>query len=102
MRRFVKASAVGTVLTLLALAAAGPALGAAYVIVSEDVLQISVWLHPELERTVAVDTDGNITFPPLGEIHAAGQTSDQLSNRLADRLSSYLRQTATVTVTVSQ
>jgi polysaccharide export outer membrane protein len=73
-----------------------------YVIGSDDVLQISVWMHPELERTVTVDADGNVIFPPLGEIKAMGQTPKQLSEKLGDRLSTYLRQTANVTVTVTQ
>jgi len=73
-----------------------------YLIGPEDVLQVSVWMHPELERSVTVGTGGNITFPPLGDLKAAGQTRDQLAARLADRLSTYLRQTATVTVSVSQ
>jgi polysaccharide export outer membrane protein len=59
-------------------------------------------MHPELERSVAVGADGNITFPPIGDLKAAGQTPAQLAARLSDRLSSYLRQTATVTVTVTQ
>jgi polysaccharide export outer membrane protein len=102
MRRFVQAAVVGVVLGLLVGGVAGPARGAAYVIGPEDVLQISVWLHPELERTVTVGGEGNITFPPLGDLHAAGQTTEQLATRVGDRLSSYLRQTATVTVTVAQ
>ena len=73
-----------------------------YVIGTEDVLSISVWMHPELERTVTVDARGNVIFPPLGEIKAAGSTPKQLAERLGDRLSTYLRQTATVTVTVTQ
>lgn len=73
-----------------------------YVIGPEDVLQVSVWLHPELERSVTVGQDGNVTLPPVGQIKAAGLTAQQLSGKIADRLSAYLRQTATVTVTVSQ
>lgn len=73
-----------------------------YLLGAEDVVAISVWMHPELERTIAIDADGNITFPPIGQIRAAGLTTAQLANRLGDRLSTYLRQTTTVTVTVSQ
>lgn len=72
-----------------------------YVLGPEDVVSISVWLHPELERTTKIGADGNITFPPIGDIQAAGLTTDGLAARIADRLSTYLRQTATVTVTVS-
>lgn len=89
-------------LALGAALSAGPAVAQEYVIGPEDVLQVSVWMHPELERTVTVGRDGAIVFPPVGEVRAAGQTTTQLGARLADRLSSYLRQTATVTVTVSQ
>ena len=89
-------------LALMALGGTRPAGGAEYVIGVEDVLQVSVWMHPELERSVTVDASGNITFPPVGELRAAGQTPNQLGARLADRLASYLRQAATVTVTVRE
>ena len=74
----------------------------AYLLGPEDVLQISVYLHPELERTTTVDANGNITFPPIGEIKADGLTAKQLGDRIADKLSAYLRQTTAVTVTVAQ
>jgi len=41
-------------------------------------------------------------FAPIGEIKATGLTAKQLADRMGDRLSTYLRQTTTVTVTVSQ
>jgi polysaccharide export outer membrane protein len=91
-------------LTMLLLG--GPAAIAAraadYVLGSDDVIALSVWRHPELERKVAIDSDGNIIFPPIGSLKAAGITTAQLSDRIADRLSSYLRETVTVTVTVAQ
>jgi polysaccharide export outer membrane protein len=87
---------------LVILLAAGSARAEEYMIGAEDVLQVSVWMHPELERAVTVGADSSITFPPLGVLKAGGQTPNQLATRLADRLSSYLRQTATVTVTVTQ
>lgn len=68
----------------------------------EDVVAISVYLHAELERVLAIDAEGNITFPPIGTQKAAGLTPKQLGDRLAERLASYLRQTTSVTVTVSQ
>jgi len=101
MRRSLLA-VLGIALALATMLPAGPVRADEYVIGAEDVLQVSVWLHPELERAVTVSTEGDITFPPLGGIKAAGLTPTQLGARLADRLSSYLRQTATVTVTVTQ
>ncbi len=73
-----------------------------YVLGPEDVVQVSVWLHPELERSITVNADGNVIVPPVGEIKAGGLTAKQLGERVADRLSAYLRQTTTVTVTVTQ
>jgi len=92
----------------LVVALAGFALPAAaqertdYIIGPGDVLSVSVWLHPELERTVTVSPRGMIIFPPVGEIDAGGLTVSQLGSRLGDRLSTYLRQTTTATVTVTQ
>jgi polysaccharide biosynthesis/export protein len=73
-----------------------------YQIGAEDVLQISVYLHPELERTVTVDANGTITLPPIGAIKAVGLTPRQLGDQIADKLSTYLRSTTAVTVTVTQ
>ncbi len=98
--RIARAGGWACALALLLVPAAGR--GEEYVVGPDDVLAISVWMHPELERTVTISADGNITFPPIGEFKAAGLTPKQLGDRLGDRLSAYLRQTATVTVTVTQ
>jgi polysaccharide export outer membrane protein len=79
-----------------------PARAEDYVLGPEDVVQISVWLHPELDKTLPVAADGNITFAPIGQVKAGGLTAKQLGDRLADRLSTYLRQTTTCTVTITQ
>jgi polysaccharide export outer membrane protein len=93
---------LGWTVPLLLLLLAPPARAQEYTLGPEDVLQISVWLHPELEKTVAIGPDGSLIFPPAGEIKATGLTTRQLADRLGERLSTYLRQTTTVTVTVSQ
>jgi len=79
-----------------------PARAADYVLGAEDVIQVSVWLHPELERSLTIRGDGSVTLPPVGDIKAAGLTPKEFGDRVADRLSAYLRQTTTVTVTVTQ
>lgn len=93
----------GAALALMAFLAWCPGAAAVdYLLGNEDVISVSVYLHPELERTLSVNAEGNITFPPIGEIKAAGFTPKQLGDRISDRLSSYLRQTTAVTVTVTQ
>jgi len=83
---------------------AGPGAAAAqeYVLGPEDVVAISIYLHPELERTLAIDAEGNITFPPIGNIKSAGLTPKQLGDKISEKLASYLRQTTSVTVTVKE
>jgi polysaccharide export outer membrane protein len=93
--------AFGVVVGWLAIAAAR-ARAEDYVVGPDDVLTVSVWLHPELERTVTISADGNLTLPPVGDIKAAGYTAKQLGDKVADRLSAYLRQTTTVTITVTK
>jgi len=73
-----------------------------YLIGPEDVLQVSVYLHPELEHTVTVDAGGLITLPPVGAVKAGGLTPKELGDQLGNKLSTYLRQTTAVTVTVTQ
>lgn len=92
------AAALCTTLVLLVT----PVRAADYVLGAEDVIQVSVWLHPELERSLTIRGDGSVTLPPVGDIKAAGLTPKELGDRIADRLSAYLRQTTTVTVTVTQ
>lgn len=82
----------------------GPRIASAqeYVLGPEDIIAISIYLHPELERSLAIDAEGNITLPPIGNMKAAGMTPKQLGDKISERLASYLRQTTAVTVTVTQ
>ncbi|NOT34594.1 MAG: hypothetical protein HOP12_10535 [Candidatus Eisenbacteria bacterium] len=73
-----------------------------YLLGAQDEISITVYLHPELERVTSIDANGNVTFPPVGEVKAAGLTPRQLGDRLAERLSTFLRQTTAVTVGVRQ
>jgi polysaccharide export outer membrane protein len=97
-----KRLALTWMLPLLLLGSARTAGAEDYVIGPDDVLSVSVYLHPELERTATVNAQGNITFPPIGDVKAGGLTAKQLGDRLSDRLSTYLRSTTAVTVTISQ
>ena len=72
-----------------------------YVIGPGDVLSISVWRHPDLERNVVVRSGGMVTFPPVGELTAAGQTPTELSREIMQRLRDYTRETTQVTVSMA-
>lgn len=73
-----------------------------YEIGEGDQLSISVWRHPELEREVFVGSNGLVTFPPIGEVTAAGLTPSELSREIMQRLRDFTRETTQVTVTVTQ
>jgi len=56
----------------------------------EDVLEISVWKDNDLTRQVVILPDGDISFPLIGEIHAAGQTVASLKKEIVKKLKEYI------------
>ena len=53
-----------------------------YVIGTGDVLGIKFWQQQELSGDVVVRPDGKISVPLLNDVHAAGQTPQQLSENI--------------------
>ena len=74
---------------------------AAYTVNPGDILSISVWKEPDLERPVLVRPDGVFSFPLAGEIQAEGQTVDQVRALLTERLERYIPDPV-VTVSVTE
>lgn len=70
-----------------------------YRISPEDVLEISVWKEPDLQRQVIVRPDGGISFPLAGDVEAAGLTTPELEAAITQRLETYIPD-AMVTVSV--
>jgi len=91
-------------LVSVSLLAATPALFAkgnlTYTIGPEDVLEISVWKHSELDRTVTVRPDGRISFSLLGDVNVTGLTPAELDKVITRMLSKYV-QNPEVTVIVT-
>ena len=57
-----------------------------------DVLDISVFKVPDLNKAVQVSEDGTINYPLLGEVHAADKTARELEQDLTAKLGAkYLR-----------
>ena len=54
-----------------------------YVIGAGDVLGIKFWQQVELSGDVVVRPDGKISVPLLNDVHAAGQTPQQLSQQIS-------------------
>ena len=74
---------------------------AGYGIQPGDILEISVWKEPDLQREVLVRPDGGVSFPLAGNILAVGLTVEQLREEVTSRLSRYIPDLV-VTVTVQQ
>lgn len=72
-------------------AAATPG-SSAYRIGPLDMLDVSVFKVPDLSKSVQVGDDGNISYPLIGDVPAAGRTTHELERDLAKRLGEkYLR-----------
>jgi polysaccharide export outer membrane protein len=75
--------------------------GDAYEVQPGDVLEISVWREPELQREVLVRPDGAFSFPLSGEIDARNKTVEDLRFEITAKLVRYIPELV-VTVTVVQ
>ena len=60
-----------------------------YYIAPGDEILISAWKNPDLTRRVTVKGDGDISYPLIGTIPAAGLTVDQLRENLKKAISPY-------------
>ncbi|HTA18251.1 MAG TPA: polysaccharide biosynthesis/export family protein [Polyangia bacterium] len=73
-----------------------------YVIGPSDVLKISVWHNADLSVDTTVRPDGTITLPLIGDIRAAGRTSEQIRVELTQRLGAFIKdESAIATVAVT-
>ncbi len=67
-----------------------------------DALQVSVWRNPDLSMAVPVRPDGKISLPLVGDVQAAGVSTEKLSGNIANSLGSYIKNPqVTVIVTSS-
>ena len=72
-----------------------------YYLAPGDVLRVVVWKEPELTTDVFVRLDGRITVPLIGDVKAAGRTTEDLASEIRTRLRAFL-EVPQVTLTVSQ
>jgi protein involved in polysaccharide export with SLBB domain len=84
-----------------ATAVAGPK-EAQYVVAPGDVLQLSIWQVPSLDRQLTVRADGMIVLPMAGEMRAAGFTLQQLEEQIVRRLADFNRNVTQASVTVAE
>jgi polysaccharide biosynthesis/export protein len=70
-----------------------------YVIGVADVVRITVWKNESLSSDAIVRPDGTITMPLVGELPAAGRTTNQLQQDAGQRLTAVVKD-AVITLSV--
>jgi polysaccharide export outer membrane protein len=71
-----------------------------YIIGQEDLLDITFWQDPSLNTQVKVGLDGKIALDMIGQVDAAGRTTEQLQNDIVRELSRLNRNVSQATVRV--
>ena len=72
-----------------------------YTINPGDLLEISVWKEPDLQRQVLVRPDGAFSFPLSGDIVAEGRTVEDIRQEITTQLGTFIPNLV-VTVTVAE
>ena len=78
-----------------------PTRQAGYLVQPGDILMVSVWREPDLQRELLVRPDGWFAFPLADDIMAEGRTVAQLREILAQKLSKFVPDPV-VTVSLKQ
>ena len=68
----------------------GRSSGGAFLLGSEDVLEITVWGYPDLTRVVTVRPDGQVAVPLAGTVPAAGRSVERLTQDLTRAFAKYI------------
>jgi polysaccharide biosynthesis/export protein len=82
--------------------ASTPGASSSYRVGPLDLLDISVFNVPELSKSVQVSGSGTINLPLLGEMTAAGKTTEELERELTKKLGEKYLQNPQVTVLVKE
>jgi polysaccharide biosynthesis/export protein len=67
-----------------------------------DVLDVQVFKVPDVSKTVQVTEEGTITYPLVGEMHAAGKTTRELEAEFVQKFGSKYIRNPQVTIQVKE
>ena len=76
--------------------------GTDYRVGAQDLLEITVFGVPDLNRTVRVNSNGQISLPLIGGLKAGGRTIPELENDIGESLAKTYLQNPQVTVFVKE
>ena len=72
-----------------------------YILGPEDVIEVLVWREDDLSKEVTIRPDGKVSLPLIGDIQAAGLTTEYLKETITKRLKEFI-DNPTVSVIVAQ
>ena len=72
-----------------------------YTVKAGDMLAISVWKEPDLQKETLVRPDGSFSFPLVGEVDAKGKTVADLNKTISQRLTKFISDPV-VTVSIQE
>ena len=72
-----------------------------YTVKPGDLLSISVWKEPDLQKETLVRPDGSFSFPLVGEVDAKGKTVADLNKTISQKLTRYISDPV-VTVSIQE
>jgi polysaccharide export outer membrane protein len=98
MKKFLLACCV---VVALAWASGAMAQDPNYTVKPGDMLSISVWKEPDLQKETLVRPDGSFSFPLVGEVDAKGKTVADLTKTMGQRLAKYISDPV-VTVSIQE
>jgi polysaccharide biosynthesis/export protein len=98
MKKFLLACCV---IVALAWASGAMAQDPNYTVKPGDLLSISVWKEPDLQKETLVRPDGSFSFPLVGEVDAKGKTVADLTKTMGQRLAKYISDPV-VTVSIQE
>src|SRR3954470_310486 len=98
MKKFLLACCV---IMVLGWATSVMAQDANYTVKPGDLLSVSVWKEPDLQRPALVRPDGSFSFPLVGEIDAKGKTVADLNKTMGQKLAKYISDPV-VTVSIQE
>lgn len=55
-----------------------------------DLLELTVWQHPDVSGPILVRRDGKVSVPLMGDIQAEGYTPSELASKIRKALSDYI------------
>lgn len=73
----------------------------AYLIGVDDIIQVSVWNHPDLGITAPVRADGMITIPLVGDVQAGGRRPTEVAADARQAMSEFINEPE-VTIIVAE